>query len=179
MNELKITPSSTVCRDKDGNIYSTVVIGNQEWMAEDLKTTHFQNGDYIFESGLYSGEYGYFYNDASAYDSRGVCPDGFHTPNQNDWEILEEFLNPDEGCKMKDTENWEPSESAINTNESGFTAQPSGYQTPQGIHHAIGSLVYYNYAPGSGVELQHNDCQLEFYQNICGDCYWPIRCVAD
>ena len=47
MNELKITPSPTVCRDKDGNIYSTVIIGSQVWISENLKTTKFNDGTAI------------------------------------------------------------------------------------------------------------------------------------
>ena len=82
--------------DIDGNVYKTVKIGNQWWMAENLKVTHYSNGDSIpnvsdgkewssLSSGAYShlendinntSIYGLYYNWFSAVDERGVCPEG-------------------------------------------------------------------------------------------------------
>jgi len=101
-----ITGSSTVT-DIDGNIYQTIVIGNQEWMIENLKVTHYRNGDPIPNiidnsnwTGSYTGAYCYFDNDYSnrdkygalynwyaVDDSRNIAPAGWHVPS--DAEIME------------------------------------------------------------------------------------------
>lgn len=99
--------------DYDGNHYSTVKIGTQIWMAENLKTTHYANGDSIPNGtgkGDISGEtdpkYWFTYNDTINYvftygrlytwhtvtDSRNVCPNGWHVPTDAEWTTLENYL---------------------------------------------------------------------------------------
>ncbi|MBN2698311.1 MAG: hypothetical protein JXR52_05750 [Bacteroidales bacterium] len=140
--------------DVDGNVYDIVQIGNQWWMAEDLRTTHYANGDPIPDGtgiGDYSGEtepaYWFAYNDNTeevltygrlytwyaASDPRNVCPAGWYLPGDADWDTLAAYLGGDEvaGGKMKEagTEHWlSPNEGA--TNESGFTGLPSGFRRP-------------------------------------------------
>ncbi len=106
--------------DIDGNVYPTVVIGTQEWMAENLRTTRYANGDDIPTGlgdndwvnttdgayavfphenvdGVNSEEqmieyYGKLYNWYAVDDSRGLCPAGWKVPDYNDWDVLEGFL---------------------------------------------------------------------------------------
>jgi uncharacterized protein (TIGR02145 family) len=98
--------------DYDGNIYQTVTIGNQEWMAENLKVTHYRNGDDIPNitnnstwSGLTTGAYceynndinnvatyGRLYNWYAAVDSRNIAPAGWHVPSDAEWKQLEMYL---------------------------------------------------------------------------------------
>jgi len=102
--------------DVDGNVYKTVKIGTQTWMAENLKVTHFQNGDEIKnETDL--GKWGYFQIKTSAYcwlkndaknkniygacynwyaasDSRNIAPAGWHVASAKDWDTLNKYLNP-------------------------------------------------------------------------------------
>ncbi len=105
--------------DYDGNIYTTVQIGNQCWMKENLRTTHYANGDSI---GLWGSEnsigphreyprnitqfvftYGYLYNwlavmhDAGSSNSnpsgvQGICPNGWHVPSEAEWTQLTNFV---------------------------------------------------------------------------------------
>jgi uncharacterized protein (TIGR02145 family) len=99
--------------DQDGNVYKTIVIGTQEWMAENLKTGHYRNGeeipvvnDTIAWEGLNSGACCWYSNDSSSFDcpygrlynwytvadSRGLCPAGWHVPSDEDWKTMEFFL---------------------------------------------------------------------------------------
>jgi len=99
-------------RDIDGNVYLTVIIGNQEWMAENLSVTHYNNGDAIpnvtdntewehLKSGAYcdyendvnnSEIYGRLYNWYAITDSRDLAPDGWHVPTDEEWKEMEMFL---------------------------------------------------------------------------------------
>ncbi|MBN2258212.1 MAG: fibrobacter succinogenes major paralogous domain-containing protein, partial [Anaerolineaceae bacterium] len=98
--------------DIDGNIYITTKIGDQWWMAENLKVTHYNNGDSISNvtdnsewGGLTTGaycnynndstrvsKYGRLYNWYAVDDSRGIAPAGWHVPTDEDWKELEMFL---------------------------------------------------------------------------------------
>lgn len=101
--------------DQDGNIYKTVTIGTQTWMAENLRTTKYRDGSTIpsvpdneewtnLTTGAYCNNknitdipdsiatYGRIYNWYAVTDSRNIAPSGWHVPTDNDWKILEMFL---------------------------------------------------------------------------------------
>jgi len=105
--------------DQEGNVYKTIVIGTQEWMAENLNTSIYRNGDEI--SSLYTDyefadawvatasgawaipspsssyqycPYGKLYNWYTCVDARELCPTGWHVPTDSDWTILMSFLDP-------------------------------------------------------------------------------------
>jgi uncharacterized protein (TIGR02145 family) len=98
--------------DIDGNIYTTVKIGNQWWMAENLMVTHYRNGDPIpnvtdssgwasLTTGAYciydnnvinSNIYGFLYNWFVISDSRNIAPQGWHVPTDEEWKELEMCL---------------------------------------------------------------------------------------
>jgi len=99
----------------DGHTYKTVKIGDQEWFAENLKTTVYRNGDVIpanlsndewgsIEIGalaVYEGEI--LYNWYAVNDVRCLCPKGWHVPTDKEWTIMTDFLGGNEvaGEKMK------------------------------------------------------------------------------
>lgn len=135
--------------DIDGNVYQTVQIGDQLWMAENLRTSRFVNGDpipLVMENAAWAqlatpawcnygnnsandAIYGKLYNWFAVADPRGLCPDGWHVPTDEEWSTLREFLGGQAvaGGKMKTTTGWElPNTGA--TNESGFSALPAGYR---------------------------------------------------
>ncbi len=117
------TPGSGVT-DIDGNSYSTIIINGQEWMAENLRTTKYANGDTIanVDNSLlffdfnamcigqgspcygawahydfnpsYEVSYGKLYNWFATIDSRNVCPAGWHASTNDDWIDLVSFLDP-------------------------------------------------------------------------------------
>ncbi len=141
---------AAVVKDYDGNIYRTVKIGGQTWMAENLKVTHYRDGTPIPDipdediwSRLTTGAlcwmdndplthkdvYGALYNFHAVTDSRNICPPGWHVPTIEEWRILENSLGGQKvaGGKMKDFASglWKVKHSGV-TNESGFSAVPAG-----------------------------------------------------
>ena len=118
------------CIDIDGNIYKTVKIGSQTWMAENLNVEHFQNGYPIQEAKTneewkkagennrpawcyynfdpINGEkYGKLYNWYAINDSRRLTPKEWHVPSDNEWKELEKYLVDKVGYKMKSTIGWD------------------------------------------------------------------------
>lgn len=139
--------------DIDGNTYRTIKIGNQWWMAENLKVTHYRNGDFIpnvtdgnewwfnLTTGAYCNydnnvnnvtTYGRLYNWYAVNDSRNIAPEGWHVPSDAEWQTLVNSLGgkEDAGGKMKEsgTAYWDRPNTGA-TNESGFSALPSGIRS--------------------------------------------------
>jgi uncharacterized protein (TIGR02145 family) len=102
--------------DIDGNVYQTLVIGEQEWMVENLKVTHYRNGDPIpnvidnstwaglstgaycfYDNSTANGDtYGALYNWFAVDDSRGLAPEGWRVSSDNDIKQLEMYLGMSE-----------------------------------------------------------------------------------
>jgi uncharacterized protein (TIGR02145 family) len=138
--------------DQEGNVYKTIVIGTQEWMAENLKTSIYRNGEPITTNltdiewenttNTQIGAWAYYNNDSqndcpysklynwyAVADPRHVCPTGWHEPTDDEWTTLTDYLGGESvaGGKMKSTgsQNWlSPNTEA--TNESGFSGLPGG-----------------------------------------------------
>ena len=152
--------------DIDGNTYRTIVIGNQEWMAENLTVEHYANGDPIpnvTNSGQWAGlstgawcyynndpqfecPYGKLYNCYTVADPRNVCPTGWHVPTDAEYTILTNYLGGVQlvGGKMKSTglQYWlNPNYAA--TNESGFSGLPGGYRNNGGPFYNFGSYGHW------------------------------------
>jgi uncharacterized protein (TIGR02145 family) len=130
--------------DIDGNEYKTVVINGREWMAENLKVTHYNNGSSIpaanqeqfkdISTGAYTtyqanpdngDEYGLLYNGYAV--SEDVCMQGWHIPTPQEWAQLAGNLGGFEtaGGYMKSAEKW-ASPNIGAGNESGFSGIPGG-----------------------------------------------------
>ncbi len=137
--------------DIDGNSYRTIKIGTQTWMAENLRTTKYRNGDPIpvvstnsawvslntdaycnYENtsdDIKIATMGRLYNWFAITDSRNIAPAGWHVATDAEWSSLTNFLGTEgnAGGKLKERGNkhWNsPNTSA--TNSSGFTALPGG-----------------------------------------------------
>lgn len=144
---LSLNNSFSQVTDKDGNVYKTITIGEQEWMLENLNVTHFRNGDVIqqekddedwslltspawcnYDNNSKNGKiYGKLYNCYAVNDPRGLAPKGWHIPSEAEWKQLIDYLGGDSlaGEKMKSNSQWD-SPPKIIRNESGFMAYPSG-----------------------------------------------------
>lgn len=136
--------------DQDGNEYKTIVIGTQEWMAENLRVARYQNGDaipvvadslgwmalatgatcwYANDSAANHCPYGRLYNGYTVMDPRNVCPAGWHVPTDSEWSILTDHLGDETSAggplKSAGVTYWFwPNMGG--TNDSGFSALPAG-----------------------------------------------------
>jgi uncharacterized protein (TIGR02145 family) len=135
--------SNATITDIDGNVYRTIVIGNQVWMKESLRTTRFSNGDFLGnwrsdttrgytllnEDQANKSKYGAIYNFYTTVDPRNVCPTGWRVPSESDWTTLFNTLGgiAIAGNKMKDNSSllWSNISPDAN-NSSGFSALPGG-----------------------------------------------------
>ena len=141
--------------DINGQMYKTVLIGSQTWMAENIDVDKFRNGDPIpeaktnkeweqagenkqpawcyYDNDPKNGEkYGKLYNWYAVNDPRGLAPVGYHIPSVADWTILIEYLGSfGSGKKMKSSSGWDFEGNG--TNEIGFSGLPGGYRYPTGV----------------------------------------------
>jgi uncharacterized protein (TIGR02145 family) len=144
------TPQNGTVTDIEGNMYKTVTIGTQNWMAENLKTTKYKDGtaipnvtDNTAWKNLIAPAYCWYNNDILNKTPYGalynwytvntgkLCPSGWHVPTDEEWTVLSTYLGglSIAGGKLKETGtgHWlNPNTGA--TNETGFTALPGGYR---------------------------------------------------
>lgn len=191
--------------DDDGNVYSTVLIGDDVWFKENLKVRHYQNSSpitfandfsswnqpatgvyttYNFTDELGSGD-GLIYNWYASIDEQGICPDGWHVPSLQDWKKLYRTFGGFDiaGSKMKafGMDEWFSDTEDV-TNPSGFTAQPEGY-LDGGFHGRNTSAVFwsstgYNSGKATAFKISGDSPQLEkvMLDKSAGA---SIRCVQD
>ena len=204
--------------DVDGNVYNVVAIGNQCWMKENLKTTRYKNGtqiptnltdaqwaattngacaDYDNDTAN-TAVYGKLYNWYAVADPQGLCPTGWHEPEDWEWNVLIKAIDPNSdtciscsysiaGGAMKEigTTHW-ASPNIGATNKSGFTGLPGGLLREDGSYYSgIGSSGnWWSATQNSSYSACHrsldNDTD-EIYRN----CYYQktfgfsVRCVRD
>jgi uncharacterized protein (TIGR02145 family) len=188
--------------DQDGNVYKTITIGSQTWMAENLRTTKYRNGEVIPEvtdgikwSNLSTGAYcnyqntknidtiatfGRLYNWFAVIDDRKIAPSGWHVPTYDEWIILETYLGDSvAGNKLKETGtiHWQfPNYYA--DNETGFTALPGGYRW---IIYTVGSGFFHIGIEGGWWTVTERDNNLDnafhvtmgYNYSILGGCNCP------
>ena len=200
---------SDCIKDVDGNIYKTVTIGTQTWMAENLKASKYNDGttipnvkDSLEWSKLTTGAWCYYNNDEknnakygklynwyavskTSNGNKNVCPTGWHVPTDAEWEVLSDYLGGNAGGKLKevDTINWNsPNKQA--TNMSLFSALPGGYRDSIGYDYDSSLFGYWwssteSSARGAWFRL------LYFYLNqvnrfsFTKDFGLSVRCIKD
>ncbi len=183
----KLTDSCpTEIRDIDANIYKTVKIGNQCWMQSNLKVTKYRDGSVItkvtdalswanlnkgarcsYENNIKNSYiYGNLYNWFAASDKRKICPVGWRVPTDNDWTILSNHLGGDYSAgkiRADGFKYWnKPNLSA--TNESGFTALPSGRRNFDG---SFSNVKYHTYFWTSNLGVENTTAwNRNFYHDV-------------
>ncbi|NBW72399.1 MAG: hypothetical protein EBR24_06405 [Flavobacteriia bacterium] len=140
----------------------TIIIGKQVWSTKNLDVSSYKNGDQIpeaktkeewiafskamegawcyYENDKKNGKkYGKLYNCYAVNDSRGLAPEGYHIPSDDEWMTLANYLGGLEkaGVKMKSKEGW--SNNSNGTNSSGFSALPGGFRWWFGDFQEIGN----------------------------------------
>ena len=189
--------------DYDGNVYKTIKIGHQLWMAENLKSVHYSDGTPI-EQFAYNNDtanvrvYGRLYRWAAALRGaassnsipsgiQGASPVGWHIPSDAEWLVLVNNLGGDAvaGGKLKeaDTLHW-AGPNAGATNESKFTALPAGWYDFTGEFRRMGEWSFLTTATSPGSYSVYT----RVLKNVLtsadrGDLHpndaVPIRCVKD
>jgi len=189
-----------------GDPLLSVKIGTQEWMVKNLNLITFRNGDtipeastddeweaagdegrpawcYYLNHSCLGVELGKLYNFHAIEDERGLAPEGWHVPTDEEWIILTKHLEGLFGDKLKSTSGW--FNNGNGTNESGFTALPGG------IRYYDGEFMYYgDYAffwTGSSCVVAH--AWLRYLTGDYGDKNFrtkarkgagmSVRCVKD
>ncbi len=140
--------------DADGNAYTSVEIGTQEWMVENLRTTKYSDGTpipnitnsdqwKIFNSGAwchkdneikYDSTYGKLYN-WYAVETGKLCPTGWHIPTDVEWKIFDDYLLANEhrgveGTKLKTKSDWNSNRNEIHNN--GWNGISGGFRYGDG-----------------------------------------------
>jgi len=179
--------------DVDGNSYNTIAIGTQCWMKENLKTTKYKNSVAIpnvtvgttwaaLSTGAYcdqnntpsnSNTYGRLYNWYAVGNSNGLCPNGWHAPNDAEWCTLENAVEPgsDALCNISGAtprgtyvaQSLRATSWASGTNASGFTALPGGDR------YLDNGNAYYN---GMGTWAGFWTATTNDYQNYVSQTCW-------
>jgi uncharacterized protein (TIGR02145 family) len=185
---------------RDNKNYMTVKIGKQIWMKNNLSYISFNNGDSIPEikdlnlwnsvtsSALcsynnnpsYSAKYGRLYNFYAASDIRNLCPAGWHLPTNNDWDSLAKELGGilTAGGKMKEkgAGSWiSPNIDA--TNESGFSAVPSGFREAGSDFKNIGAFAGFYSVEGNVKFLTSSTASIESKDKYSPSEGYSIRCI--
>lgn len=199
-------PPSPV-NDIEGNTYKTVKIDTRIWMAENLKTSLYNDGSeiplvaddnawhdlktpgfcwYENEESEYKEPYGALYN-GYAVETGMLCPAGWHVPTMEEWQELIDFLGDtiNGGGKLKEvgTTHWHsPNTGADNT--TGFTALAGGIRYSEGI---FKSVLYYT---GFWSSTQNVSLELWYVALYFGDALitrdhrsrkhgFSVRCIKD
>lgn len=197
LNDVQLTTFSSFTDHRDGNVYKTVKIGNQIWMAENLRYIPYiyqvdeariwvydYNGHNIknaISSKNYI-KYGCLYDWETA---KIVCPTGWHLPSYGEWNILINYLGGlgEAGGKLKSISGWEKHNVGA-TNEFGFSALPGGNRNKNGTFNNIGSWGYWWSATERGDDNAWG-LILDFLEIMAGGGYYSklfgssIRCIRN
>jgi uncharacterized protein (TIGR02145 family) len=200
-----VTVDSNTVTDIDGNIYHYIVICGHTWLKENLKTTHYRNGDFIIQgsngglpgwpldSGAYTFSdfdptnndiYGKLYNGYAVNDPRGLAPVGWHIPTDEEWDTLVNCLGGDAvaGGKMKASTLWAGTQGS---NESGFSALPADMVDQYDGFEPVGYYAYFWSYSGNVGDIEGWIRQITFtYDIIYRTSYSSldgasVRCIKD
>ena len=180
LNSIYDAENNTLTDLRDGQVYKTVTIGLQVWMAENLnylpKDTvgtfwagrsvcgggeykSLQEGDCSIYGRLYESDF-----TTNEKKKQAICPDGWTIPKKTQYEQLISFLGNDAIKKLKIVDSGFWSQTNLPTNESGFSAKPSGYYSSfkgfnynDGEKDAIAVFATEYYAAENSIRINDDD----------------------
>lgn len=192
--------------DIDYNTYKTIVIGDQTWMAENLKTTRYSNGEligttsspyldiqeennpkYQWASSGKEGNveyYGRLYTWYTVNDNRNLCPTKWHVPSKVEWDSLLTYIGGEgvaAGNKLKEVgeHHWWTWSNRGATDESGFTAIPAGSRLSNGFF-SLGGVSWWSSSEPNDVTSFHLNLSYDmFFQPEYDNHGSSVRCVKD
>lgn len=201
-----------------GYAYATVLIGDQCWFAENLRSEHYDNGDSIpanlsgsewentttgftavygeggsvcystFSSAACDPaqsleKYGRLYNWYAVDDARGLCPNGWHVPTDEEWTVMTDFLGGESvaGGKMRTTYDWY--NGGNGTNVSGFAGLPGGYRNLNGFFEGAGGYGFW-WSSSTSDSLAWRRMLTDNSENVFRDVNdqrfgFSVRCIQD
>ena len=230
VNFLKSGGSSVRCCkvDFDTNFKLKGEIGNQKWMTRNLDVDRFRNGDLIphiesdeewkkagengepawcyYDNDPENGKkYGKLYNWYAVNDPRGLTPEGWNVPTDDEWDILEEFLGGKDiaSYKLKSVEGWDDwkdkngeIQNTNGNNLSGFKVLPGGLRKDNGSFSDLNKKaifwgIEYRYNNKDSVYPSNTDLQkvnVNFYNSLADFLFFDkynnkssglsLRCIA-
>lgn len=199
---------ATLITDKSGNVYTSIKIGTQTWLKENLRTTKYRTGEEISKdttalawstatfgaccdymnipaNGL---KYGKLYNWAAINDSRNIAPVGWHVATDAEWSILIAYLDGEisAGGKLKEAGNANWKVNTGSTNSSGFTALPGHRRAPNGDFGLVDSGYWWTSTTNTSSSTSTvwywslNSDNNEVSRTYCSPGYgYSVRCVKD
>ena len=176
--------------DADGNIYRTIQIGDQIWMAENLKTTSYNDGSeipnvtgYSDWGALITGACRWYNNDAATYKNTfgalynwftvktgKLCPTGWHVPSDEEWIQLEMAL----GMTKEEADKWwgEDYGDCMRGTDQGFRMKATvGWIDWEGIYDKVANTSGFSALPGGGT-----DWYGRFQDEGLYGCWWSSTC---
>ena len=210
--------SGTMTDPRDGRTYRTVKIGTQTWMAQNLNyadsaaMTNLAGNSWCYRDSVANcAKYGRLYTWTAAMDAnpyykntnlndtilcQGVCPKGWHIPNNGEWKILETSVGGSDtaGVKLKSSSGWNDYNgvSGNGTDDYGFSALPAGYRSASDFFDHAGddlySGAYFWSATESSLDHIYNKAFSAQVSNTSTSMRWliynkryafSVRCVED
>jgi uncharacterized protein (TIGR02145 family) len=204
-NPINFNPIATygAVSDNDGNVYKTIIIGTQTWMAENLRTTKFNDNTLIPEvtdgtawAGLTTAGFCWYKNDPGfkatygavynwyALNTNALCPAGWHVPIESDWDILITYNGGASGAsfKLKESSSHYWSSPNLSSNSSGFTAVAAPMRDYAGVfgpndlvHGYWWSVTECNLSQGTFFSMSSG------IVNSCNSMNWgySVRCIKN
>jgi len=165
---------------RDRKIYKTIKIGNQVWMAENLKYDAPGNNDWCYDNKSKNcKEYGKLYTWETA---QNVCPDGWHLPSKEEWEILIEPFgdNPDEFLTAEGLRYKKDSDLRAK-NIYGFSALLPGFRSTNKEYYGIGTRSYFWTSTGYDDGTAYKYCirVSQNYDSNNKNMGFSVRCIKD
>jgi uncharacterized protein (TIGR02145 family) len=201
LNSVYDAVNNTLTDLRDGQVYKTVTIGSQVWMAKNLNYLpedtvgsiwagksvcgggnwkSLEEGDCSIFGRLYEED---FTKKEEYIDS--ICPNGWSLPSKKQYENLISFLGEDANNKMKIANSiyWNINDS---TNQSGFSAIPAGYYSSKGFNYlnkegvSVASFAFVSTGSNARNVISIQDDESDFWWSSFNNYhYMSVRCIKD